>query len=48
MCKHVAKGNGLQNFFEFMIEHMPVAERNEFLIAISAMAVENRRQSAQY
>lgn len=36
MCKHAAKGNGLQNLFEFMIESMPVAERNEFLTAISS------------
>ena len=33
MCKHAAKENGLQDLFEFMIESMLVAERNEFLTA---------------
>lgn len=35
MCKHAAKENGFQNIFEFMIECMPAAERNEFLTANS-------------
>lgn len=33
MCKHAAKENGLQDLFEFMIESILVAERNEFLTA---------------
>lgn len=33
MCKHAAKENGLQDLFEFMIESILVAERNEFLPA---------------
>lgn len=33
MCKHAAKENGFQDLFEFMIESMLIAERNEFLTA---------------
>lgn len=31
MCKHAAKGNGLHDLMEIMIESMMVAERGEFL-----------------
>lgn len=31
MCKHAAKGNGLQDLLEIMLESMMVAERGEFL-----------------
>lgn len=31
MCKHVAKGNGLHDHMEIIIEGMMVAERGEFL-----------------
>ena len=31
ICKHAAKGNGLHDLMEIMIESMMVAERSEFL-----------------
>ena len=31
MCKHAAKGNGLHDLMEIMLESMMVAERGEFL-----------------
>lgn len=33
MCKHAAKGNGLHDLMEIMLESMMVAERGEFLAA---------------
>lgn len=31
MCNHAAKGNGLHELMEIMLESMMVAERGEFL-----------------